>query len=90
MSFLASILKSNEYKSLLKLSKDTSGIFTVVEEKRKDNTLFKRSTLSNKVNNKYTTRTIDEYDSDGVTIKKTTTFTLSYDESGNVISEIIQ
>jgi hypothetical protein len=76
----------NVYKS----GKDSNGIFTIVEYKRADGTLFARSELSGGTSPQYTTRTITYYDTDGTTVLKTDTFILTYDADGELISEVEQ
>lgn len=88
MSFLSSILKNNSELSTVKTYKDQFGIYIVVEEWRKSNTLFKRSTLSG-VAPFYDTRTVVEYDQDGVTVVKTLIYTLTYIDT-KLVSEVLQ
>lgn len=74
----------NVYKS----GKDANGIFTIVEYKRADGTLYAKSELSGGTSPQYTTRTITYYDTDGTTVLRTDTFTLTYDANGDLISEV--
>jgi hypothetical protein len=76
----------NVYKS----GKDSNGIFTVVEYKRANGTLYARSVLSGGTSPQYTTRTITYYATDGTTVLRTDTFTLTYDTDGDLISEVKQ
>jgi hypothetical protein len=76
----------NVYKS----GKDANGIFTIVEYKRANGTLYARSVLSGGASPQYTTRTITYYDTDGTTVLKTDTFVLTYDADGELISEVKQ
>lgn len=69
--------------------KDSEGIYVILDYKRADGTLFKKSTLSGGTSPEYTTRTVDFYDTDGVTIAQTVTYSLTYDD-GDLISEVIQ
>lgn len=71
-----------EYKS----GKDSEGIFTVVEYKRADGTLYRKQVLSGGTSPLYTTFIITWYDRDGITVVKTVTRTLSYDADGDLIS----
>jgi hypothetical protein len=71
-----------------KSGKDTNGVFTTVEYKRQDDTLAIKSVLSGGTSPNYTTRTIDYYAIDGVTVEKTTIRTLTYDADGVLISEV--
>ena len=84
MSFLGSILKSrtNTYKS----GKDSFGTFTIVEEFRSNGTKMTRSVLSGTAPY-YNTRTVTEYDVDGVTVISTTIYDLTYDQL-DLISEV--
>jgi hypothetical protein len=76
--------KFNKYKS----GKDANGIFTIVEYKRSDGTLFARSVLSGGTSPQYTTRTITYYGTDGTTVLRTDTFALTYDTDGDLINEV--
>jgi hypothetical protein len=76
----------NIYKS----GKDSNGIFTTVEYKRLDGKLFARSVLSGGTSPQYTTRTITYYGTDGTTVLRTDTYTLTYDTDGELISEVKQ
>lgn len=72
-----------------RLNKDTNGIFTTVEHRRKsDNTLARSSALSGGTSPQYTTKTVNYYAADGSTVIKTDTFTLTYDADGDFISEV--
>ena len=75
----------NSYSS----SPDVNGIYTVVDYKRSDNTLYMKSTLSNVVNGNYQTDTWQFYDAAGTTVILTVTWTLTYDADGNVISKVV-
>ena len=62
-------------------------IYTVVDYKRIDGTLFMKSTLSNPdVNGNYQTDTWKLYDADGATLIQTITWTITYDAS-NLITQ---
>lgn len=72
-----------------KSGKDSNGIYTQVDYKRKSNgSLFMRSVLSGGTSPNYTTRTITIYDEDGITVLQTITKTLTYDTDGNIVSEV--
>lgn len=74
---------------VIKLNKDSDGIFTTVEHRRKsDNTLARKSVLSGGTSPQYTTRTITYYKPDGTTVIKTDTFSLTYDADGDFVSEV--
>lgn len=72
---LSALTDYSVYKSI----PDSNGIYTVIELKRSDGTLFLRSTLSspNAAGN-YQTRTQQEYGIDGTTLLRTITYTLNY------------
>lgn len=77
--------------NVLKSNIDANGIYTVVEWKRTDNTMYRKSTLSNAdAEGNYQTQTIEFYDVDGTTLLKTQVWELTYDDNGNVSSETIQ
>lgn len=72
-----------------KSSKDSNGIFKIIEYRRKaNNTLAAKSVLSGGTSPKYTTRTVTLYAGNGTTVVKTNTYTLSYDSDGDLISEV--
>lgn len=73
----------------IKLNKDSNGIFTTIEHRRKsDDTLARKSVLSGGTSPQYTTRTVTYYASDGKTVIDTIPFTLSYDTDGVLVSEV--
>lgn len=85
---VAELQNANEL-SIVKSSKDSEGIFTTVTYKRKsDNTIFAKSVLSGGTSPKYTTRTITFYNADGITVKATKIYALSYDTDGDLVSEV--
>ena len=74
---------------VIKSEKDNEGIFTVVTYKRKaDDTTYCVSTLSGGESPLYTTRTEQYYDVTGTSVVATHVYTLSYDDDGNLISEV--
>jgi hypothetical protein len=75
----------NKYKS----GKDSNGIYTVVEYKRTNGTLYARSVLSGGTSPQYTTRTITYYGTDGTTVIDTVTKNLIYDSDGELINEVV-
>lgn len=80
--------KTDDLK-MVKSSKDANGIFTTLTYRRKaDNSLFATSVLSGGTSPNYTTRTITYYEQNGTTIRKTVTYTLSYDADGALVSEV--
>lgn len=75
--------------SIVKSGKDNEGIFTTVTYKRKsDNTIFAKSVLSGGTSPQYTTRTLTFYNADGITVKATKIYALSYDTDGDLVSEV--
>lgn len=81
--------ESEKNLSKERTNKDSEGIFTTVTYKRKkDNTIYCVSTLSGGETPLYTTRTEQYYDSTGTSVIDTQTYSLSYDDDGNLISEV--
>ena len=75
----------NIYKS----GKDGKKTFTVVEYKRADGTLWKKSMLSNaNAAGLYQTQTINFYGTNGTTLERTETWSITYDADGDVVSEV--
>ncbi|MGX8177304.1 phage tail protein [Exiguobacterium artemiae] len=80
--------KTDDLKTA-KTNKDANGIFTTITYRRKSNdSLFATSVLSGGTSPSYTTRTVTYYEANGTTIRKTVTFTLSYDADGALVSEV--
>lgn len=73
--------------SMERSGKDAHGMFTVVEWRRGDNTLAKKSVLSGGVAPEYTKRTETYYEANGETISTTRNYTLAWDD-GVLISEV--
>lgn len=74
----------NSYSS----AKDDNGIFTVVEYKRADNTLYMKSTLSNPdAEGNYANITWEFYNTDGTEVIKTIVWNIAYDEDGDIVSK---
>lgn len=83
------LLDKTDDLKIAKTNKDANGIYTTVTYRRKaDNSLYATSVLSGGTSPSYTTRTITYYESNGTTVRKTVTFTLSYDTDGVLISEV--
>lgn len=74
----------------VKSNKDSNGIFTAIQHKRKDGTLIEQSVLSGGETPNYTTRTVTKYAADGITIKETQVYTLNYDIDMALQSEVLQ
>lgn len=94
LSFLTeevSMLKQEVIPSLSseRLNKDSNDIFTEIQYKRLDGSLFKKSVLSGGVSPEYSTRTVTYYAADGVTMINFQTFNLLYTD-GELTSEVIQ
>jgi len=79
-----------EAVSLERKNKDSEGIWTLLEWKRADGTLFKTSELTGGTSPNYTTRTVKFYDKNGSTLLQTIVYTLSYDVDDELESEVIQ
>jgi|GEM_PF-6140845 hypothetical protein len=76
--------KLANYK-VTKSGKDANGIFTTVEYRRQDDTLFMRSVLSNPdANGNYQTDTWTYYAADGTTPVETKVWTMTYDTDGDI------
>ncbi|HIG0362436.1 TPA: hypothetical protein ACX96Z_004117, partial [Clostridium sporogenes] len=74
----------NSYAS----SKDENDIFTIVEYKRTDNTLYMKSTLSNPdTEGNYKTIKWELYAREGASIVNTIVWNITYDEDGDIISK---
>ncbi|MGE7216580.1 hypothetical protein ACQKJC_08780 [Priestia koreensis] len=67
---------------------DANDKYTVVEFKRSSGTLFKKSVLSNLVNNVYTIQTVTYYATDGTTVLKTEVFDLYWNANGDIQNEV--
>jgi hypothetical protein len=66
---------------------DAKNKFTVVDFKRKDGTMFLKSTLSNPdANTNYLTMTHQYYNNTGLSVMNSIVYTLTYDASNNVTS----
>lgn len=70
-------------------SLDANGIYTVVNYKRADGTLYMKSTLSGGTSPNYTTDTWQFYDDTGTTVVLTKIWTLTYDADGKIISKVV-
>lgn len=68
----------------------TSQVYTTVEYKRKDGTLFMRSVLSNKVGNNYTVDTRTYYATNGTSVRRTEIWDITYDANGNPVNEVLR
>jgi hypothetical protein len=66
---------------------DANGQFTTVKKYRVNGTLSSLSVLSGGSSPTYTTRTVTHYAGDGTTAISTNVLTLTYDASGNLVTE---
>ncbi|MCW6085504.1 MULTISPECIES: hypothetical protein [Clostridium] len=84
------IEKDLENYSCYASDKDKNGVYKVIDYKRPNNTLYMKSTLSNPgIDDNYQTDTWRFYDNEGTTIIKTVTWTLNYDEDGDIVSKVV-
>jgi hypothetical protein len=75
----------NSYASAV----DSNGVYTVVDYKRPDGTLYMKSTLSGGTSPKYTTDTWKFYDALGTTIIATKIWTMTYDANDKITSKVV-
>ena len=75
----------NAYNSVA----DSNGVYTVVDYKRPNGTLFMKSTLSGGTSPNYTTVTWKYYDTAGSTVILTKTWTITYDVNGRQVSRVV-
>lgn len=74
---VANINEENK-TSIIRMNADANSIYTRVEYRRSDNTLYKLSVLSGGTSPAYTTETVTYYAADGTTAVKTLTYALTY------------
>lgn len=87
---LANIASGNAL-SVTRLNKDDRDIFAMMEWRRKNGTLAKRSTLSNPdVDGYYRRQTIEYFSESGLVVTLTEVYAISYDADGMVVSEVLQ
>ncbi|WP_289142453.1 hypothetical protein [uncultured Brevibacillus sp.] len=67
-----------------------SKIYTIVEYKRKDGTLFMKSVLSSKVGSNYTVDTRTYYALNGTTVRNTEIYDITYDSDGSPVNEVLR
>ena len=89
-AFVTKIEKSlanyNSYAS----SKDDNGVFTIVQYKRANDTLYMKSTVSNPdADGNYQTNIWELYNDTGVTVTDTITWTITYDADGDILSKVV-
>ena len=69
---------------------DANGIYTVVDFKRADNTLYLKSTLSNAdVAGNYQLATWQFYQTNGTTLALTKTWVITYDANGMTVTKVV-
>lgn len=81
-----------ENLSTYRSGKDANGKYTIIEYKRQGSkTLYSKSELSGTVDSKgnYPIRKQYYYDSDGITVIKTITYTRTFDGDGELLNEVI-
>ncbi len=78
-----------EIYSSYRTNKDQFDIYTTLTYNRRDGTTYLVSTLSGGVPPLYSTRTENYYDQTGTEIVDTITFSLEYDEDGQLVNQII-
>ncbi|MFT5872843.1 MAG: hypothetical protein ACI8WT_001781 [Clostridium sp.] len=87
-NILANTIKLSDYSSYGSVK--VGDVYTVVDFKRSDATLYLNSTFSNEDGNGYfQTLILNYYDSVGTTIVKTTTWTFTYDADGYIITKVV-
>lgn len=81
----------SESLNVVRTDKDSNSVFTTVEWRTKNNLLRRRSTLSDPDSDmNYRTQTVTKYAKDGVTIASTEVYKRTFDEEGDLISEVVQ
>ncbi|MCB2309048.1 hypothetical protein LGL08_20300 [Clostridium estertheticum] len=79
------VIDYNSYASIA----DVNNIYTVIDYKRADGTLYMKSTLSGGTSPSYTTDIWKFYDSTGATVILTKTWTITYDANGKITSKVV-
>ncbi|MBH0333671.1 hypothetical protein ABH14_28750 [Brevibacillus brevis] len=67
-----------------------SQVYTSVEYKRKDGTLFMKSVLSSKIGDNYTVDTRTFYGTNGTTVRRTEVWDITYDAQRNPVNEVLR
>ena len=87
---MAEMTKQLDDYSSYASGKDANGIYTVLDYKRADSTLYMKSTLSNAdVNGNYQTAIWQFYNEAGDTVIDTKTWTITYDADGGIVSKVV-
>lgn len=81
-------IKNFQNYSTYKSNVDVNGIFQEIQYKRADGTLMLKSVLSGGTSPEYTTRTVSIYENDGITVKNTYTYSITYTD-GKPVSEVL-
>lgn len=82
-------IKTTDYSSFAS-TVDSNGIYTEVDYKRTDGTLYMKSNLLNlDLNGNYQTDTWQYYDSTGTTVILIKTWTIAYDKNGKATSKVV-
>lgn len=81
--------KIDDYSSYA-TSIDDNGVYKIIEYKRDDGTLYMKSTLSNPDTDlNYGTMTWQFYNAAGTSVVETKTWTITYDDSGGIVSKVV-
>ncbi|WP_213950370.1 hypothetical protein [Tepidanaerobacter syntrophicus] len=89
-AFKEEIKKKLDNYSLYAFDKDINGIFTVVEYRRKDDTIYMKSTVSDAdEEGNYQIDTWEFFDTDGITLLDTVIWNISYDKDGDIVSKVV-
>ena len=81
--------ESYEGYSIYRLNEDAWGVFTELQFKDNNGMLRRKVDFSNGTAPYYTTKTVVDYDIDGITVLRTRVYTLSY-TNNELISEVLQ
>lgn len=76
--------------SIERKNPDADGVYTLIEWRRPDGTLYKKSELSGGAPPQYSTRTVTYYAADGETAVKQVVYSIIYNDSGELVSEVVQ
>lgn len=69
---------------------DSNDKYTIVEWKRSNGTLYRKSVLSDLVNSVYTKQTLTYYGVNGITVTKTEIYNLEWNSNGDIQNEVKQ
>lgn len=83
------LLKQNDSYHVYTSAQDQYGVYTIVEYRRPDNTLYMKSTLSTPDSLGNNTKNVWQiYNETGLSIVETITWTLTYDANGTIFSKV--